>query len=324
MKILVTGGAGYIGAHICKLLAGSGHEVAVFDNLSSGHAAAVRWGPLHCGDLRDRSALDSCLRVARPEAVVHFGGVSNVTEALANPEACNATNVGGTLNLLECMRSAGLRQLVFASSAAVYGEPDTERISEDHPQRPINPYGQSKQAAERLLAQFAEREGLRCIALRCFNVAGADPERQVGEAHQPETHLIPLLLNYVAGGAPPPAILGDDFGTPDGTCIRDYVHVQDVGLAALAALRYQPREPGFHGFNVGHGRGHSVREVIAAVTRVTRTALDLPVATRRQGDPSRLVASNEKARALLNWKAEHSELARIVADAWHWHRQPTY
>ena len=318
-RILVCGGAGYIGSHMCKALAAAGHEPVAFDNLVTGHRWAVRWGPLVEGDLLDPRAIAAALAAHRVDAVMHFAARSLVGESMQAPGLYFRNNVTGTLNLLEAMRDAGVDRLVFSSTAAVYGTPDYTPIDEAHPTAPINPYGWSKLMAERQIAEFCRAHGLRAASLRYFNAAGADPSGEIGEAHEPETHLIPNILRAALEPARGPvSLFGDDYPTPDGTCVRDYIHVEDLCQAHLLALRHLDDAPGMHVFNLGTGSGHSVADVLAAC----RTACDgQPAATyapRRAGDPPILVACSDRARDVLGWQPARS-LDAIVGDAHAWH-----
>ncbi len=324
MRILVCGGAGYIGAHMVKCLAGHGHEITVFDNLATGHRAAVQWGTLVVGDVLDRAALDAVFALQSFDAVMHFCARSLVGESMAEPYAYYRNNVAGTLTLLDAMRAAGVNRIVFSSSAAVFGHPLRDLIDEDHPTAPINPYGASKHMCERLLADAATAYGLRAVALRYFNAAGADPAGHIGESHQPETHLVPNVLRAALGQGPALQIFGDDYPTRDGTCVRDYVHVDDLAVAHMAALTLMADQPGFHAFNLGNGAGFSVREVITAAERVSGRRIAWTVARRRLGDPPTLVASAERAIGKLGWRPRYRELDAIIETAWRWHRAPAY
>ena len=319
--ILVTGGAGYVGAHACKALAARGYTPIVYDNLSLGHQAAVRWGPLEIGDMSDRPRLDAVIMRHRPAAVMHFAAFSCVGEAVADPGKYYRNNVAGTLSLLEAMRDHGIHGLVFSSTAAIYGAPDHSPIPEDALKVPINPYGQSKWTAERMIADFAAAHGLSSAILRYFNAAGADPDGEIGECHQPETHLIPLALDAVSGGGPPLTVFGDDYATPDGTCIRDYVHVSDLADAHVLALDQILAGRVSIILNLGLGHGFSVREVIATIERVTGRSVPHVVGPRRLGEPPVLVARVDKAFELLEWKPRHTDLEAIVRTAWAWHNR---
>ncbi|MCE7033125.1 UDP-glucose 4-epimerase GalE [Lysobacter sp. GX 14042] len=320
MHVLVCGGAGYIGSHMARQLALGGDKVTVLDNLSTGHREAVRWGELVVADVLDARALEAAFHGRRFDAVMHFCARSLVGESVHQPYDYYANNVAGTLNLLQAMQRHGVERLVFSSTAAVFGQPVAARIDEDHPRQPINPYGASKLMVERILADAAGACGLRSVALRYFNAAGAAPDGTVGECHEPETHLIPNVLRAALGLGPALRVFGDDYPTPDGTCIRDYVHVDDLAQAHRLALDYMEDHPGAHAFNLGNGAGFSVREVIAAAERVCGQRIAHTVEARRPGDPSVLVASSERGRRDLGWTPAHPELEPILASAWRWHR----
>ena len=321
-NILLCGGAGYIGSHMAHWLAERGHTVTVLDNLSSGHAGAVRWGQLVRADLLDPTSIDSAFKTHRFDAVMHFCARSLVGESVSKPYDYYSNNVVGTLNLLETMRRHEVNRLVFSSTAAVFGNPITDIIDETHPKLPINPYGASKLMAERILADAARAYGLSSVALRYFNAAGALPEHGIGEAHACETHLIPNVLQAALGGAPSLKVFGEDYATNDGTCVRDYVHVQDLAQAHALALDFMEQNGGAHTFNLGNGRGFSVREVIAAASQVVGKAIPHELAPRRAGDPPSLVASSQRARDQLGWAPQWTELAPIIESAWRWHRAP--
>lgn len=322
MKLLVVGGAGYVGSHACLALAEAGYEVTVFDDLSTGHSWAVQWGELIHGSLLDEQALDKAFTHARPVAVLHFAARSLVGESMADPYLYYQSNVGGTLSLLAAMLRHGVGRLVFSSTAAIFGNPVSLPIAEDHPCNPVNPYGRSKVMIEWMLEDAARSYGLNAVALRYFNAAGADPKGRIGEMHEPETHLIPRLLRRAAGESLDVAIYGDRHATRDGSCVRDYVHVMDLASAHLLALDYTTRSPGFHAFNLGTGSGHTVLEVIDAIEELIGNPLNVPVDAARAGDPASLVASNERAREVLGWRPHASDLRSILADAWNWHRSP--
>ena len=317
-RILVTGGAGYIGSHCCKALAEAGHEPIVFDNVVMGHLKAVRWGPFIEGDMRDVTALGAAMREARPDAVLHFGALALVGESVTHPERYYSVNVVGTLNLLEAMRAAGVDRLVFSSTCAVYGEPERVPMTEDLPRRPINPYGASKLACEMMMEDFDSAHQIRSVRLRYFNAAGADPKAEIGEWHDPETHLIPLVLDAALGRRPAISIFGTDYPTPDGTALRDYIHVMDLAEAHLSALRHLMDGGGSAALNLGTGRGASVREVIKTVESVTGRKVPVTEAPRRAGDPPALVADPRRAETLLKWRAK-KDLSAMVEDAWRWH-----
>jgi UDP-glucose 4-epimerase len=324
LNVLVCGGAGYIGAHAARWLAGAGHRVTVLDNLSTGHREAVRWGELVEADIRDPLALRRIFAAQHYDAVMHFCALSLVGESIARPYAYYDNNVTGTLTLLQAMREAGVQRLVFSSTAAVFGEPRQALIDEDHPTTPINPYGASKLMVERVLDDAAQAHGLRSVALRYFNAAGATPSAEIGESHQPETHLIPNALRAAAGSGDRLRLFGNDYPTPDGTCVRDYVHVDDLAAAHLAALEYLRDHPGAHRFNLGNGQGFSVLQVVEAVRQVSGRDLPFSWEPRRAGDPPALVAASARARQALGWTPRYSDLREIIASAWRWHAQPRY
>jgi UDP-arabinose 4-epimerase len=319
--VLVTGGAGYIGAHACRALAAAGLLPVAYDNLCFGHREDVRWGPLVHGDLNDREALARALRAHRPDAVLHFAAYAFVGESVADPGRYYRNNVCGSLALLEAMRDHGVRDLVFSSTCAVYGVPRATPIAEDHPQDPISPYGRTKQHMERMMADFADAHGLRFVALRYFNAAGADPEGRIGERHDPETHLIPLVLDAALGRRPAITVFGADYPTPDGTCVRDYIHVDDLADAHLLALERLRAGGAERAFNLGNGSGHSVREVIAAVERVTGRKVPVAFGERRPGDPPALVGDASLAKATLGWRPRYADLDVIVRHAWEHRRR---
>jgi UDP-arabinose 4-epimerase len=319
--VLVTGGAGYIGSHACKALAASGYVPVTFDNMVYGHESAVRWGPLVRGDILDRAALDAVIRDWQPTAVMHFAAFAYVGESVADPGKYYRNNVAGSLNLLEVLRDHGIDRFVFSSTCATYGMPDVVPIPENHAQRPINPYGSSKLMIERMLRDFDVAHGLRSISLRYFNAAGADPEAETGEVHDPETHLIPLVLDAAAGRRPEIVVYGDDYDTPDGTCIRDYVHVADLADAHVLALSALEGGAGTDAYNVGNGRGYSVREVIDTARTVTGGSIPARIGERRPGDPPRLVADAGRIREELGWQPRHPDLTDMIASAWRWHQR---
>ena len=330
MSILIVGGAGYIGSHTAKLVAASGHRPVVFDNLVYGHRSAVKWGPLVEGDLADPAAIRRALSEHAVEAVIHFAAYAYVGESMTDPGKYFRNNVAGTINLLDAMVAAGVRDLVFSSTCATYGEPREVPISESHPQNPVNAYGETKLAVERMLRWYGQAHGLRYAALRYFNAAGADPDGDVGEDHSPETHLIPLAIAAAHGRGEPLSIFGTDYPTPDGTAVRDYIHVLDLGqahLLALAALAQTETAESTTGMaaptslhlNLGTGRGSSVREVITSVEKATGRKVPVREVGRRAGDPPVLVADARQAGAQLGWKPRYPELDAIVAHAARWH-----
>lgn len=323
MKLLVCGGAGYIGSHMVRLLLREGHDVVVYDNLSTGHAQAVPEGRLVQGDIGDASALADLFARHAFDGVMHFCASSLVGESVLQPYRYYQNNVANGLVLLEAMRKAKINRLVFSSTAATYGKPRQRLIDETHPQQPINPYGSSKAMVERVLADAAPAYGLRSVALRYFNAAGADPDAGIGELHQPETHLIPNVLRAALDdtGMQRLKIFGDDYDTRDGTCVRDYVHVNDLALAHLRALEFMADNEGAHAFNLGNGEGFSVREVIDAATRVIGRAIPFDIEQRRAGDPPTLIADSRLANEKLHWKPVYTDLEQIIASAWTWQRQ---
>ena len=318
MRVLVTGGAGYIGSHAAKALAAQGIEPVVFDNLTTGQNDVGRWGPLVNGDLGDRHLVRKALLDHAPEGVIHFAASAYVGESVANPRKYFRNNVVNMLVLLEEMLDAGVTRIVFSSSCATYGIPDALPITEDQPQRPVNPYGESKLFGERMLRAFGDAYGLRWVALRYFNAAGADADGELGEDHDPETHLIPLVIDAGLGRRPSVHIFGTDYPTHDGTAVRDYIHVSDLADAHVRAFAYLVGGGESVALNLGTGRGHSVREVIAAVEATSGRPVPVETRDRRPGDPPALVADPTRAREVLNWQTERSDLHEIVRSAWNW------
>ena len=314
-KILVTGGAGYIGSHTVHLLLEQGHDVTVVDNLSKGHRHNVPAERLHVLDVADTAALAGLMRQKQCDAVIHFAAFIAVGESMREPERYFTNNLSGSLSLLTAMMQAGVKRIVFSSTAAVYGNPPGSPILETFPIQAVNPYGESKVMVETLLRWFDDIHHLRSVALRYFNACGADPEGRLGEEHDPETHLIPLLLRAVITGQPV-TVFGDDYDTPDGTCIRDYVHVNDLAQAHILAVEHLMAGGASQQFNVGTGTGHSVMEVIRAVEEVTGKKVPYVVGPRREGDPPRLVASPDRLRKRLGWNPSFPDLHRIVEHAW--------
>jgi UDP-glucose-4-epimerase GalE len=321
--ILVTGGAGYIGSHACKALAMAGYTPVAYDNLVHGHRAAVRWGPLVEADLADKTTLAETLARFEIAAVIHFAAFAYVGESMTNPQLYFHNNVVNTLALLDAMLAAKLRHIVFSSSCATYGTPERVPITEDTPQHPVNPYGESKLIVERALHWYGTAYGLRYAALRYFNAAGADPAGEIGEEHEPETHLIPLILATALGRRQQIDIYGTDYPTQDGSAVRDYVHVQDLAEAHVAALGHLRDGGASLALNLGTGIGHSVREVIAAAKRLTGRPIAEREMARRPGDPAVLVADASRARERLGWSARMSDLDSIIASAWAWHNRGT-
>jgi UDP-glucose 4-epimerase len=322
--VLVTGGAGYIGAHACKVLRSAGYVPVAFDNLATGWRGAVKYGPFVQGDLLDRDALDLVFETFAPVAVMHFAALALVGDASRNPGEYWRVNVGGSLNLIEAAIAARVKNFVFSSTCAVYGNPDGMHLDEETPQRPINAYGASKRAIEDMLANFGESHGLNHVIFRYFNVAGADPEGEIGEQHRPETHLIPLMLETISGARPELTVYGSDYATRDGTCIRDYVHVMDLVGAHVLGLQWLLDGRGNRVFNLGTGRGFSVREVIDHARHVTNRAVKVTKGARRAGDAAALVSGSERARVELGWTPERSTLPLMIADAWGWSQRPGF
>ena len=321
MSILIVGGAGYIGSHTAKLVAQGGKEAVVFDNLVYGHEWAVKWGPFVKGDLADQAALDRVFKDHHIEAVIQFAAYTYVGESVTNPRKYYRNNLVNTLNLLDAMVDNGVRDIVSSSTAATYGDPIAVPISEAHPQNPVNPYGETKLAVERAMKWYAGAYGMRFAALRYFNAAGADPDAAIGEDHDPETHLIPLAIEAALLRRPALEIYGTDYPTPDGTAVRDYVHVNDLAEAhRLALVALQGGTPSLH-LNLGTGRGHSVREVIAAVEVATGRKVPYREAGRRAGDPPSLVADARRAFDTLGWNPKYPEITVIVEHAFRWHER---
>jgi UDP-glucose 4-epimerase len=323
-RVLVTGGAGYIGAHACKALARAGFVPVAFDNLSTGHRGAVKFGPFAAGDLMDRASLDAALAEHRPVAVLHFAALSLVGESMRDPGRYWRENLNGAQNLIEVAIAHGVPHFVFSSTCATYGDQDGVVLTEDTAQRPINAYGASKRAIEEMLGNFAAVHPLNTVIFRYFNVAGADPDGEVGEAHDPETHLIPLLIDAIDGRRPPLTVFGQDYATRDGTCVRDYVHVSDLVDAHVLGLRRLIGGGGNGVFCLGTGSGFSVREVIDAAARVTNMDVPVVMGERRAGDAAALVCGSERAVRDLGWRPVRSDLPTMIRDAWGWARGPGY
>ena len=322
--VLVTGGAGYIGSHACKALGEAGHQPVCFDNLSTGWREAVRFGPLIEGDLLDREAVAAAIREVRPAAVMHFAALSLVADSVRDPALYWRANLVGAMNLLDAMRAADVGALVFSSTAATYGEPDSDFITESAPQRPTNPYGATKLAIERMIRDHAAAYGLRAGVFRYFNVAGADPSGEIGELHRPETHLIPIVLEAAAGLRPCIRVNGVDYPTADGACVRDYLHVCDIASAHVLGMeRLLTGGDGFS-LNLGVGRGYSVLEVIETVQCVVGREIRTEIGPRRAGDPARLVCDPKAAGAALGWVPRHSDLETMISDAWRWTMSPRF
>ena len=321
MRVLVTGGAGYIGSHMVKLLVESGAQVTVVDDLSTGHADAVRGRDFVRGDVADATFTKNLLEQKQIEAVVHFAACSLVGESVADPLKYYRRNVGGTAGLVEAMRQAKVTRLVFSSTAAVYGDPVRTPIDEAHPTQPVNPYGSSKLAIERMLAECSSAYGIGAVVLRYFNAAGADPSGELGERHDPETHLIPLVLQAASGRRPSISVFGNDWPTRDGSCVRDYIHVSDLCVAHQLALDWLAAGGRYECFNLGNGEGATVLEVIEAARRVTGRTIKMVQAQRRAGDPPSLVADASKARRVLGWQPARADIEGIVRDAWNYEQR---
>ena len=317
--VLVTGGAGYIGSHACKALARAGYLPVAYDNLVYGHESAVRWGPFVHADLADTDRLLAAMREHRIVAVMHFAAFAYVGESVTNPALYFRNNVVNAVNLLDAVLAAGIRHIVFSSCCATYGTPDTVPITEAAPQHPINPYGDTKLIMERMLRWYGDAYGITACMLRYFNAAGADPDGEIGEDHDPETHLIPLILDAAIGRRPQIDVYGTDYPTRDGTAVRDYIHVQDLAAAHVRAIGYLQGGGASVAVNLGTGHGHSVREVVDAAERITGRTVPRRYVARRAGDPAELVADPTRAREVLGWQAEVSDLDSIISTAWAWH-----
>ena len=324
MKVLICGGAGYIGSHINKLLSNKGYETIVFDNLVYGHKEAVKWGTLIEGDLSNVKEIEAVFRDYEIDAVFHFAAYAYVGESVDNPEKYYYNNVTCTLNLLQAMRKYGCNKIIFSSTCATYGEPEKTPISEEMQQNPINPYGATKLMVERIFKDYQRAYGLNYVVLRYFNAAGADPDGEIGESHNPETHLIPLVLDAASGKRSNIKVFGSDYPTPDGSCIRDYIHVSDLAMAHLLALKHlnDGKESDF--FNLGNEKGTSVLEVIESVKKVTGKDFSVVIQDRRAGDPAILVGSSKKAQQVLDWKPQYADIDVIVEHAWKWHEKAEY
>jgi UDP-arabinose 4-epimerase len=317
-KVLVTGGAGYIGSHVCKALRETGITPVTFDNLSTGHSWAVKWGPIEVGDILDTAGLAEVMRHHQVEAVLHFAAKSLVAESVANPLLYHHNNVGGTVSIIDAMGRAGVKRIVFSSTCAVYGTPARTPIDEETPRNPINPYGQSKLGAENVIMDVARSGRIQAVLLRYFNAAGADADLEIGEAHMPESHLIPLAIRAARGIGPALSLFGTDYPTPDGTCLRDYIHVTDLAAAHVAALAALERGLTLARFNLGTGQPVSVREVLAAVEKAVGQPVPAIESPRRAGDPPALYAANGLARQQLDWQPRVSDIRTIVDSAAAW------
>src|SRR5579862_1941 len=319
MVVLVTGGAGYIGSHTAKFLSRAGHSPVVLDNLCFGHTYAAKWGPLEVGDLADTAFVAGVFKRHAIESVVHFAANAFVGESMTDPRKYFRNNTVNTLNLLDAMVASGVKEIVFSSTCATYGDPIRVPIDESHPQHPVNPYGESKLFVERILHWYSNAYGIKYAALRYFNAAGADPDGEIGEDHTPETHLIPLVIDAARGKRPHISLFGTDYPTPDGTAVRDFIHVNDLADAHVKALAHLKKGGANLALNLGTGKGHSVREVIAAVEAISCRKVPVQESPRRAGDPAELVADARKARETSNWQPKFADIRVIVDHAWKWH-----
>jgi UDP-glucose 4-epimerase len=317
--ILVVGGAGYIGSHTNKLLSQRGYKTVVFDSLIFGHRDFVKWGEFVLGDLNNKNDIRLCFEKYPIEAVMHFSAFTYVGESVTDPAKYYQNNVVGTLNLLDVMRTFGVRHFIFSSTCATYGVPEKIPLTEDHIQNPINPYGESKLMIEKVLRDFDPAYGIKHVNLRYFNAAGADPDAEIGERHDPETHLIPLVLDVAAGKREDIKVFGTDYNTPDGTCIRDYIHVNDLAEAHILVLEYLLSGGSSDSFNLGNGEGYSVKEVIEMAQEVTGSEIPAVNVDRRPGDPPKLIGSADKIKKTLRWEPKYAELEKIIKTAWNWH-----
>ena len=319
-NILVTGGAGYIGSHTCKALAKKGYQPVVYDNLIYGHPWAVQWGPLEVGDIQDYRRLSDVIKHYKPDAVIHFAAFAYVGESVTDPAKYFRNNVSGTLNLMDCLNSHDIKQFIFSSTCATYGVPNQIPIGENHKQAPINPYGLSKLMVEQMLKNFSSAYDFKSVALRYFNAAGADPDGEIGEQHDPETHAIPLILNSIDTNAEF-TVFGTDYNTPDGTCIRDYIHVTDLAQAHVLALDYLQAGGDTTAFNLGNGFGYSVKELISVAEKITQKKVNAKYGDRRLGDPDQLIGDAAKIRKALGWNPQYAKLEDILKTAWNWHQR---
>lgn len=317
--VLVTGGAGYVGSHTCKVLAAAGYTPVTYDNLSRGFSEAVQWGPLEVGDIGDASTLGAVIKKHAPDAVLHFAAYAYVGESVMQPGNYWKNNFGATLCLLDQIRAHKIDKLVFSSTCSIYGDPQQLPINERHPKHPINPYAKTKWAVEQMLTDFEYAYGIKSVALRYFNAAGADSEGEVGEMHDPETHLIPLVLQVAAGDRKQIEIFGDDYPTEDGTCVRDYIHVTDLADAHVRSLEYLKQGGRSTAFNLGTGKGYSVAEVVEAVKRITGCKVKTKTSGPRVGDPHTLVSASALAKKELSWSPGYSDMDTIIATAWEWY-----
>ena len=320
-NILITGGAGYIGSHVCKMLAEEGHTPVTYDNLSNGNRDAIQWGPFEEGDILDQDKLRYVLNKYQPEAVMHFAAFAYVGESIIKPKKYYRNNVVGTLNIAECMLQESINNLIFSGSCATFGAPESMPINETYAQNPISPYGKSKVASENIINDFSSAHGLRSVILRYFNAAGADKDLEIGELHSPETHLIPLLFDACTRTTNNFNVNGDDYDTFDGTCIRDYIHVTDLADAHILAYKKLKQDGVTTSYNLGNGEGFSIKQVIHMVEKVTGLDVPFGIVSRRVGDPPILIADSTKARKELLWSPVNSSLESIIESAWLWYKK---
>ena len=318
--IFIVGGAGYIGSHVNKFLSNKGYKTLIFDNLSKGHEEFVKWGEFIKGDLKDRRLLDRIFREYDISAVMHFAALTDVRESIQDPRSYYKNNFKNTLNLIEAMQKSNVKNFIFSSTCAVYGNPIKVPITEDHPCNPISPYGRSKLMIENILEDYSNAYDFNYVSLRYFNAAGADPQTEIGEWHKPETHLIPIILDVAIGKRENVQIFGTDYPTPDGTCIRDYIHVMDLADAHYRALKFLEEDKSGI-FNLGNGDGFSVKEIIETCREVTGKKIPAIESQRRPGDPPRLIGSSKKAREILGWKPKFTSIKSIIETAWEWHQK---
>jgi len=320
MNVLVAGGAGYIGSHVCKMLTRKGYNVIIYDNLSHGYEFLAKYGKFILGDIGDKRQLDLVFKNYKIDVVMHFCAYIEVGESVQNPRKYYVNNLYHAINLFDTMLENGVNKLIFSSTAAVYGMPENVPIDEEEPKNPINPYGRTKWMIEQVLKDYSDAHGFKYVAFRYFNAAGADPEGELGEAHEPETHLIPLVLDAALGIRKSIKIFGTDYPTPDGTCIRDYIHVNDLATAHIKGIEYLMNGNESNYFNLGNGTGFSVREIIDTVKKFTGKNFEVEEVERRPGDPAILIAKSDKARKILNWTPEYG-IEDIVKHAWEWHKK---
>jgi len=321
MRALVVGGAGYIGSHMVKMLSQAGHSVVTLDNLSNGYRSAVKYGDFVEGDIADVELLKGIFADHTFDGVMHFASFIQVGESVEKPSMYYRNNVTNTQTLLDTMIEYDVKKFIFSSTAATFGEPEYTPIDEAHPQKPINPYGHSKLMVEQILSDFDRAYGLKSVCLRYFNAAGADPDGELGERHDPETHLIPLVLQAASGRRKNITVFGDDYDTPDGTCVRDYIHINDLCSAHLLALEYLVKGGDSKAYNMGNGQGYSIKELIDVARKVTGNDFEVVSGPRRDGDPARLVADSKLLQAELGWKPEYPELENIISHAWKWEQR---